>query len=73
MPDDGFAKLCVNIQQRMGVRMDESKRMFAQTRLRKRLAALQLPDIDAYSAYALSNEQEFQACRVFAHTPHTIL
>ena len=71
MRDDGFANLCARIQQRMGVRMDESKRLFAQTRLRKRLTALQLPDIDAYSAYVLSNEAEFQLCVECLVTHHT--
>lgn len=71
MPDERFAKLCKSIQQRMGVRMDESKRLFAQTRLRKRLAALQLPDLDAYSAYVLSNDAEFEACIECLLTHHT--
>jgi chemotaxis protein methyltransferase CheR len=51
--------------------MDPLKQSFASTRLNKRMRVLSLKDLDAYSAYALLNQNELRLCIEALVTHHT--
>lgn len=68
---NAFVQLCEAVQNSTGVRMNESKRLFATTRLRRRMRAQHLSELDAYCAYALATPDELQRCVEDLVTHHT--
>ena len=57
LEDREFRKIAAFVEDKVGIKMPESKKLMMQSRLQARLKALGLPNFQSYVNYVFSSEQ----------------